>query len=150
MSAAGLQTRRDNPPSVLLVEDNPADANLVEEALLEAGLDCELQVVADGSKAVEVIALIESGRAPVPDLVMLDLNLPRIGGHEVLRRLRMVPSCQNVKVLVVTSSDAPMDRKRVMELGATDYFRKPSSLQEFFALGTLVSAILGATSNSTH
>ena len=142
MTTAAQQAGISRRASVLLVEDNPADANLVEEALLEARLEYQLQTVDDGAKALALIGMIESGRAPVPDLVLLDLNLPRTSGEEVLKRLRRSPSCQNVKVLIVTSSNAPMERKHMMELGATDYFRKPSTFEEFLELGPKVSALL--------
>jgi CheY-like chemotaxis protein len=128
--------------SILLVEDNPADANLVEEALFEAKVDCGLQVVGDGTKAVDLIASIEQGQVPCPDLVILDLNLPRLSGEEVLKRLRASNRCGGLKVLIVTSSDAPNDRQRAIELGATDYFRKPSTLELFLQLGPRVRQLL--------
>lgn len=127
---------------VLLVEDNPADANLVEEALTEARVDCGLEIVCDGTKAVEFIAGVENSDAPCPDLILLDLNLPRMSGEEVLKRLRASSKCGCVKVLIVTSSDAARDRQRAMELGATDYFRKPSSLDGFLEIGPKIRTML--------
>ena len=127
---------------VLLVEDNPADVNLVEEALAEAHVDCGLKVLRDGSMAVEFILSVEKDEAPCPDLVMLDLNLPRLNGEEVLRRLRASSVLGAVKVLIITSSNAASDRKRAMDLGATDYFRKPSSVDQFLELGPKVRQML--------
>ena len=127
---------------VLLVEDNPADAILVEEALSEARVQCGLHVVGDGTKAVEFIGRVEKGQEPCPDLVLLDLNLPRLSGGEVLKRLRTSPSFHSVKVLIVTSSNAASDRERAMSLGATDYFRKPSTLTQFLELGPKVRQML--------
>jgi DNA-binding response OmpR family regulator len=72
----------------------------------------------------------------------LDLNLPKVGGEAVLERVRSSPACKGVKVIVVSSSDAPSDRKRVMELGANEYFRKPSSLEQFMEFGPKVLALL--------
>ncbi len=129
-------------PLVLLVEDNPADANLVEEALADAQVECGLEVLKDGTKAVEYIAQVESHEMPRPDLIMLDLNLPQMTGEEVLKRLRNSPRLKSVKVLIITSSNAASDRARALELGATDYFRKPSSLEQFLKLGPKVRQML--------
>jgi len=130
------------PARVLLVEDNPSDASLVEEALSETCVNCGLQVLGDGKKAVEYIAQIERNETPCPDLVMLDLNLPRLSGEEVLKRLRRSARCGSVRVLIITSSNTPADRERMMDLGATDYFRKPSSLEQFLELGPKVRQML--------
>jgi CheY-like chemotaxis protein len=134
---------KNEKPNVLLVEDNPADINLVEEALEEAQLDCCLHIMRDGMRAVEFLEQLDAEPdRPAPQVVLLDLNLPMIGGEEVLRRVRMSPKCEGVKVLIISSSDAPADRERVMKLGATDYFRKPSSLSQFMLLGTKVRAMI--------
>ena len=128
---------------VLLVEDNPADANLVEEALEEARLDCELRVMRDGQQVIEMIESLESGGAQeMPDLVLLDLNLPKVTGDMVLQRVRSSPLCHEAKVLIISSSDTPADRERAMKLGALGYFRKPSNLADFMEIGPRVRAIL--------
>ena len=134
---------KSEKPNVLLVEDNPADVNLVEEALEEAQLDCRLHVIQDGMRAIEFLDRIDAelDQAP-PDLVLLDLNLPKVGGEEVLKRMRMSPKCEGVKVMIISSSDAPGDRERMMRLGATDYFRKPSGLAQFMLLGNKVRALI--------
>jgi CheY-like chemotaxis protein len=130
-------------PFVLLVEDNPADADLVEEAFAEANIDCQLYILRDGAQAIEFIERLDSGLSQAcPDLVLLDLNLPKVGGEAILERLRSSPMCKSVKVLIVSSSDAPTDRKRAMELGASEYFRKPSSLEQFMAFGPKVRVLL--------
>lgn len=130
-------------PRVLLVEDNPADANLVEEAFAEANLECDLSIVRDGAQAVDLIERLDTGAAPHwPVLVLLDLNLPKISGVAVLERLRSSPQGKSAKVVVISSSDAPADRERVKLLGATSYFRKPTSLAEFMQLGPMVKAML--------
>lgn len=134
--------RTEHLALVLLVEDNPADANLVEEALTAAQVPCGLHVLSDGTKAMEFIAQVENNTAPCPDLVPLDLNLPRIGGEQILRKLRDSPRLEANKVLIVTSSSAASDRRRAMELSATDYFRKPSTLEQFLELGPKVRQML--------
>jgi CheY-like chemotaxis protein len=128
--------------SIILFEDNPADANLVEEALAEAQVECALQVLGDGSKALEFIGHVEKDETPCPDLVILDLNLPRFSGEEVLKRWRTSCKCRSVKILIITSSNAASDRERAMKLGATDYFRKPSTLEQFLELGPTVRRVL--------
>ena len=134
---------KSEKPNVLLVEDNLADINLVEEALEEAQLDCRLTIMRDGVRAIEFLERIDSHLDhPSPDVVLLDLNLPMIGGEEVLKRVRMSPKCIGVKVLIISSSDIPADRERVMQLGASGYFRKPSSLAQFMLLGIEVRAMI--------
>ena len=123
---------------LLLVEDNPADVFLVREALREESLDCELAVVDDGEQAIQFFERVDASSEPAPDLLLLDLNVPRIGGEQVLERLRQSRSCAGIAVVVMTSSDSPHDRKRAVDLGAAEYFRKPANLDEFMALGKLV------------
>lgn len=101
-------------PLVLLVEDNPADANLVEEALADAHVECGLEVLEDGTRAAEYIAQVESHAMPRPDLILLDLNLPQMSGEDVLKRLRNSPGLKSVKVLIITSSNAASDRARAL------------------------------------
>jgi DNA-binding response OmpR family regulator len=133
-------------PVVLLVEDNPADADLVEEAFSEAHIDCLLDILRDGAQAIDFIERLDSGLSEAcPDLFLLDLNLPKVGGEAVLKRVRSSPVCKSVKVLIVSSSDAPSDRKRAMDLGASDYFRKPSSLEQFMEFGSKVRVLLQGT-----
>jgi DNA-binding response OmpR family regulator len=130
-------------PNILLVEDSPADANLVAEAFEDASLECNLSVIHDGAKAIDFINRVDSGCGNnCPDLVLLDLNLPKASGSAVLERVRASPRCGAAKVLIISSSDTPSDRDRVMGLGADDYFRKPSSLEQFMKLGPMVKAML--------
>jgi chemotaxis family two-component system response regulator Rcp1 len=130
-------------PRILLVEDNPADANLVEEALAEARVECVLSILRDGAQAIQFIDRLDAGAAdPEPDIVLLDLNLPKVEGAEVLKRLRSSPKCAAAKVLIVSSSDAPADRDRAMELGANGYFRKPESWEQFMELGPQILTLL--------
>jgi len=134
---------KTNRPRVLLIEDNPADANLVEEALIEAELDCELSIMRDGAQAIEFFERLDSGASEeCPHLVLLDLNLPKVSGEAVLERVRLSPRGGTAKVFIISSSAASTDRERVMKLGATDYFRKPANLAQFMELGPKVRAML--------
>jgi CheY-like chemotaxis protein len=131
---------------LLLIEDNPADSNLVEEALTEAQLDYNLDLFDDGSSALEFIAALDADPSGAgPELILLDLNLPKVSGEEVLKRIRSSPKCRSAKVIIISSSDAPADRERAMNLGATDYFRKPSSLDQFMELGERVRSLLAVS-----
>jgi DNA-binding response OmpR family regulator len=130
-------------PNVLLVEDSPADANLVAVALEDAHLECNLLVMQDGAKAIDFIDRLDSGSGKdSPDIVLLDLNLPKASGTAVLERIRSSSRCGGAKVLIISSSDAPADRERAIGLGASDYFRKPSSLEQFLRLGPKVQEML--------
>ena len=80
--------------------------------------------------------------APCPDLVLLDINMPRYKGGDILRRLRASSRCKNALVLVVTSSNSSRDREEMDALGANGYFRKPSEFSEFMALGRIVRDLL--------
>jgi len=138
-----MQPPSPNKLRLLLIEDNPADSNLVEEALAEAHLDYILELLDDGSAALEFIATLDADPAgPGPELILLDLNLPKVNGEEVLKRIRSSPKCKSAKVIIISSSDAPADRERAMRLGASDYFRKPSSLDQFMELGQRVRSVL--------
>ena len=127
---------------ILLVEDNSADAGLVREALEEHGVEGELLVVIDGEKATEFILDVNSQREARPDLVILDLNLPKRSGYEVLEFLRNSVTWRQVPVVVLTSSDAKKDRDQAIRLGASRYIRKPFQLEEFISLGAIFKAML--------
>jgi CheY-like chemotaxis protein len=130
-------------PLVLLVEDNAADANLVQEALAEHQVDSSLQILSDGAKAIDFIDRMDADEhQPCPDLVLLDLNLPKTNGEEVLRRLQRSPRRPLIKVLIISSSNVPADRERAFALGANGYFRKPSNLDEYMQLGPRVRELL--------
>jgi len=99
-------------------------------------------VVADGEQAIEFIDRAERGEdAPCPSLILVDLNLPKRDGFEIIRHVRASTKCRNAPVLIVTSSDAPADHKFAEELGA-GYFRKPPSYEEFLKLGAAIKQML--------
>ncbi len=129
--------------SILVVEDNKPDVFLVREALDARGIAYELHHVEDGDKAIDFIRQCDQQEsAPCPDLLLLDMNLPKREGDEVLRETKRSRSCCEVPVIIFTSSDSPADRERVAALGATRYFRKPSDLDEFMVLGAIVQELL--------
>jgi CheY-like chemotaxis protein len=138
-------------PEVLLADDNPSDVYLLREALREHGVDCMLRVASDGEDALEII----SGQAPATrsiSLIILDLNLPRHDGIEILRKLRESAILEHIPVVVLTSSGSPRDRSMANEIGATRYLSKPSNLEEFLGLGAIFKELLGqnAIQNEIH
>jgi chemotaxis family two-component system response regulator Rcp1 len=131
------------PLNIVLVEDAAPDVFLVRQALARDGLKFQLHVLEDGEKAVEFIeGLEENETEPCPDLVLLDLNVPKKPGDQVLEHIRKSRRCGRIPVVIVTSSDSPKDRSRVALLGATQYFQKPSKLDEFMKLGSLVRSVM--------
>jgi CheY-like chemotaxis protein len=128
--------------TILLVEDNPADANLVREALEEHQVECELLLITNGEKAIEFIQQVESGQDPPPDLVILDLNLPMKPGSRVLQQFRASSRCPRVPIVVLSSSDSYKDRQQARRLGASRYCKKPTRLMEFLSLGGIFKQML--------
>lgn len=125
--------------SLLLVEDSPADVFLVKEAMREEGLSFNLNVANDGESAMRILDLVDAGpENAAPNLLLLDVNVPRRTGIEVLERLRRSPRCGKIPVVIISSSDSPADRRLAHDMGATAYFRKPSNLEDFMKLGQLV------------
>lgn len=112
------------------------------EALKSSGLLFQLQSVVDGESALELLRAAEDGEQVLPALILLDLNLPKISGLEVLSQIRAAARCGRVPVIVVTSSEAPSDLSAIRELSATAYFRKPTSLDAFMKLSDLVRQVL--------
>ncbi len=131
--------------NLLLVEDSPADVYLVREAMRTEGLDFRLQVADDGEAAFQILNAVDAQTIPAPSLLLLDLNVPRKDGIQVLQRLRQIPRCGAVPVIVISSSDSPNDRQRALALGVSEYFRKPSTLDEFMKLGRMVRELCGGT-----
>ena len=117
-----------NPP-VLLVEDNPCDEELTIRALRRSRLANPVLVARDGAEALEML----SGRAgtPLPRVVLLDLNLPKVNGLEVLRQIRADARTRLIPVVILTSSREDEDRLASYELGCNSFVRKPVAFQQF-------------------
>ena len=124
------------------MEDSAADIGLVCESLEEHGVRCELTVIVNGERAINFIDEIDAGQQPCPDLVIVDLNLPRKPGKEVLQRIRASSRCPNVSVIVLTSSDSQKDKNDVAGFNPSRYLRKPSRLDEFMELGAVFKQFL--------
>ena len=109
--------------SILLVEDNPGDVRLVRETLSEGGLACRLEVASDGVEALEILR--RERDAELPDLILLDLNLPRMNGFELLRVVKEDSRWRSIPVIVLSSSDSEDDVRRAYDLQANCYVTKP-------------------------
>jgi DNA-binding response OmpR family regulator len=129
-------------PSIVLIEDNRADVLLVREALDQNGVRCEVTVIGDGEVATKFIDDIDAGRYPCPDLVIIDLNLPKKSGKDVLKRLRESAACDDVAVVVLTSSEARKDKDDIAPFTPLHYLKKPSKLDDFITLGALFRQIV--------
>jgi chemotaxis family two-component system response regulator Rcp1 len=117
---------------ILLVEDNPADAELVEEAFRDCPFPYQLHFAEDGVVALQFLR--RQGRfaaAPRPDMILLDLNLPKKDGREVLQELKADPILQTIPVIVLTTSDDDADVHRAYGLHANCYLTKPVDLDDF-------------------
>jgi len=117
---------------VLLVEDSPSDARLTQEAFRDGKIKNELHVVTDGNDALAFLR--REGRfagAKRPDLILLDLNLPKMDGREVLRRIKTDDDLKTIPVVILTTSEADQDVMKAYEYHANCYIRKPVDLARF-------------------
>ena len=116
---------------------------LIQRALKTACIDAQIHVADDGEKAMRFFEKADAdGAAPCPDLILLDINMPRYKGGDILRKLRASSRCKDALVLVVTSSNSSRDREEMDALGANGYFRKPSEFSDFMVLGQIVRDLL--------
>jgi CheY-like chemotaxis protein len=128
---------------IILVEDAEPDVLLVREALEQSGLQFELRVFEDGEQGVDFVETVDRDETVArPHLFLLDLNLPKKTGGQILERVRQSPRCGRIPVVILTSSDSHRDKAQAADLNATGYFRKPSRLDEFMKLGPYVRDLL--------
>ena len=120
------------PIEILLVEDSPGDVRLTQEALRNAKVQNNLHVASDGIEAIAFLRRQEKhANAPRPDLILLDLNLPKKGGREVLEEIKLDPSLKSIPVVILTTSAAEEDILRSYQLHANCYITKPVDLDQF-------------------
>ena len=130
-----MSAHSTDPIDVLLVEDNPGDVRLTREALREGKVRNNLHTVADGVEAMADLRREKGYEDAVrPDLILLDLNLPRMDGREVLQAIKQDPSLRNIPVVVLTSSQAEQDIVRAYDLHANCYVTKPVDLDQFITV----------------
>lgn len=120
------------PIDILLVEDNPGDARLTEEALKEGKVLNNLYIARDGFEALKFLKREEPfADAPRPDIILLDLNMPRMDGRELLARIKNEPGLKRIPIVVLTTSKAEEDIIRSYDLHANCYVTKPVDLDQF-------------------
>jgi CheY-like chemotaxis protein len=121
------------PIEVLLVEDSPGDVRLTREALKDAKVHISLHVAADGIEAMDFLKRAGTqANAPRPDLILLDLNLPRKDGREVLKEIKESPTLRSIPVVILTTSLSEADVLQSYDLHANCYISKPMDLEGFF------------------
>ena len=145
--------RSTDSKCILLAEDSPADVYLIRQAILKhkKNISLDVIVVTDGEQAIDYI--LRRGRfAQVcrPDLIVLDLNLPKSDGVDVLRCARGQPDVSNIPIVVLTSSDSPSDRSITERLGANRFITKPTDLDTFMALGEILMHYVEGNGSASH
>jgi chemotaxis family two-component system response regulator Rcp1 len=133
------KANEESPVVILLVEDNPGDARLAKEVLKESRIKHNLFQVEDGEKALDFLfKRAEYHSAPKPDLVLLDLNLPKISGHKVLSQIKSNEHLRNIPVVVLSISCSEKDIEESYKLSANCHVTKPLDLNEFIEVFKII------------
>jgi CheY-like chemotaxis protein len=132
---------QQRPVEVLLIEDNPGDVRLLQEAFRELQANIHLQIARDGAEGIEAVEKqAANGTRIWPDLILLDLNLPKISGHDVLARIKSDPRTRRIPIIVLTSSRAEVDVRRAYDSHANAYLRKPSTLDDLISAANQIKS----------
>ena len=133
-----MTARPESGITILLVEDDPGDQELTRRAFEEGRILNRLEIVEDGQQALDYLrrrgAFADADRAPRPDLVLLDLNLPRLDGREVLKAMRADADLRSIPVVVLTTSREEDDVAQTYDLGVNSFISKPLDMDEFVGL----------------
>ena len=128
---------------ILLLEDSEADTYLFRQAMKNTGLNFDLTVIDDGEKGLDFAQRQgDYAAVAVPDIAVLDLNLPKAGGAAVLAAMRQHEELVNVPVIILSSSETPSEKERAQELGVARYITKPMNLAEYLRIGDQVKGLL--------
>jgi two-component system response regulator len=119
------------PVEILLVEDNPGHAEMTVRTLRKHNITNQIQIAKDGAEAIALLFSDGNGHSNAPKIILLDLNLPKIDGIEVLRRIKEDPRTKTVPVVVLTSSHEENDLRQCYALGVNSYIVKPVDFQQF-------------------
>ena len=134
-----MRQESGDPIEILLVEDNAGDVRLTREALAEAKVPNRLHVVPDGIAALQFLNKEERhAETPTPDLVLLDLNIPKMSGFEVLEQIKADPNLRRTPVIILTSSKADGDVLRCYNSYANSYVTRPADLDQYFAVVEII------------
>jgi len=120
-----------DPVDILLVEDNPNDVEIARRALGKAAARIELTVARDGQEALDILFSREKNGVPKPGLILLDLNLPKVDGREVLEKIKADPKLRRIPVVVLTVSTRQEDIVRSYDLGGNTFITKPIRYEDF-------------------
>ncbi len=127
----------ENLHSILLVEDNPMDVDLTKRAFAMNGLPVDMEVAGDGEQALDYIARWDAGEVP-PSVILLDLKLPKVGGLDVLKRLKEHPIYRHIPVVVLTSSSEDRDIEAAYSRGANSYIVKEIDFDKFLDIAAYI------------
>lgn len=130
-----MQNSKDHEKIILVADDDGDDCLLIKDALVDSGLDCDLRFVGDGIELMEYLyQCVDQSRKEkncFPDLILLDLNMPRKGGREALREIRASSSFRDIPVVILTTSDEAQDIELCRSLGAKLFITKPNMYDEW-------------------
>ena len=127
--------QKSRPTNILLIEDNPGDVRLTQEAFREGQLNVQLDVTTDGVEALRYLRKDPTyPRAVTPDLILLDLNLPKKDGREVLFEIKSDPQLKRIPVVILTTSNAEQDILKAYDLHVNSYINKPVDFDRFFEI----------------
>ncbi|MBA3697351.1 MAG: response regulator [Planctomycetes bacterium] len=129
-------------PALLIVDDNPCDVELLRDAFTELAIGATFMVAADGVEAITLLKQVSLGTAERPAAILLDLNMPRVNGREVLSYIKATAAIAAIPTIILTSSSSPKDRAECLEKGADAYFTKASTLQELEALARQINGLV--------
>ncbi len=113
--------------SILLVEDDPDDIELMQEALIDNNITYQLETISQGDRVLGHLELSKK----FPDVIILDLNLPKLHGREVLSRIKTSDTLKNIPVVILTTSSSPVEREYCLKAGASSFITKPSTVDGF-------------------
>ena len=137
-------TKTTRPLRIWLIEDHMPDVFLIERSFRQYHIECELTRFVDGEQVLVALQVGSVEPETLPDLILLDLNLPKVSGLDVLRLTREDPFLRKVHVIVLTSSNAPQDREMAKQLGADQFITKPVELHAYLtAVGSSVRELFG-------
>lgn len=129
-------------PIILIVDDNPADVELLRDAFADLRIPADFLVASDGDEALDLLARIRAAEAKPPTAILLDLNMPRVTGREVLAHVKGDSELSRIPTIILTSSSSPKDQAECLAMGADAYFTKPSTLEELEELVHRVQGIV--------
>jgi CheY-like chemotaxis protein len=134
------------PWRILIAEDNPADVKMVRRALVEYDITCELFVMTDGQQAFDIVEKIDSNSSyPVPDLMLIDLDLPIHDGMEIMQKVRASERCGQIPVIILTGSSSPDDKAVAKKFATSHYFQKTANFEAYLKIGGIIKEALEGT-----